>query len=23
MTVSALDKGKHKSLRHGSHLSGM
>jgi hypothetical protein len=23
MTVSVLDKGKHKSLRHGSHLSGM
>ena len=23
MTVSVLDKGKHKSLRHGSLLSGM
>jgi len=23
MTVSVLDKGNHKSLRHGSHLSGM
>jgi hypothetical protein len=23
MTVSVLDKGKHKSMRHGSHLSGM
>lgn len=23
MTVSDLDKGKHESLRHGSHLSGV